>query len=119
MPDEFQSLRFAAGKRVQWLTEAQIAQPNFSQNIEPITDRFGLADLREKLNRFTHRQLEQVVNGFAMQLHSQNVRLKPAAFAFRAAHIEIAQKLHLDLFETGAAATFAASTAGIKRKGAR
>jgi len=42
------------------------------------------------------------VNRAAFQFHFQDVRLKTAAFAFRATHVEIAQELHLDLLEAGA-----------------
>ena len=119
MPDEFQPLRFAAGKRVERLSEPQIAEPNFFEHIERLRKIFLLADLREELNRFGHGQLEHVVNRFAVQLHLQHVRLKTAAFAFRAAHIEIAQELHLDLFETGAGAALATAAAGVERERAR
>src|SRR5262245_12010740 len=53
-----------------------------------------------------------------MQLHLEHVRLEAFAFAFCAAHIKIAQELHLDLFVTCARATFATSVTGVKRKGA-
>src|SRR6516164_5800705 len=53
-----------------------------------------------------------------MQLHLEHVWLETFAFAFCAAHVKIAQKLHLDLFVTCARATFAPSVTGIKRKGA-
>ena len=59
------------------------------------------------------------MNRFAVQLHFQDVRLKPPAFAFGAAHVEIAQELHLDFLETGAATTFAAAAAGIEGERAR
>ena len=54
-----------------------------------------------------------------MQLHPQNVRLKAAAFAFGATHVEIAQELHLDLLEAGAATAFATAAAGVEGEGAR
>ena len=44
------------------------------------------------------------------------MRLKAAAFAFGAPHIEIAQELHLDPFKTRSAAAFAAAAPGIERK---
>ena len=54
-----------------------------------------------------------------MYLNLQNVRLKPFAFAFCAAHEKITQKLHLNFLVSCAGATFAATAAGIKREGAR
>ena len=59
------------------------------------------------------------MNRFAVQFHFQNVRLKTSAFAFGAAHVKIAQELHLDFLETGAATTFAASAAGVEGERAR
>ena len=41
----------------------------------------------------------------------QDVRLETPAFAFGAANVEIAQELHLDFLEPGAATTLAAPTA--------
>src|SRR5262245_7196855 len=42
--------------------------------------------------------------------------LEPAPFTLRAAHKQVAQELHLDLFKPSAAAAFAAATAGIEGK---
>ena len=53
------------------------------------------------------------------QLDLQDVRLEAPPFALRATHIEIAQELHLDLLETGAAAAFATAAAGVERESAR
>ncbi len=86
MPTEFEPLRFAAGKSIQRLTEPEVAEPDFLEHSERIAKRLRFADLREKLDRFADRQLEHVVNRFAVQLDPQNVRLKAAAFAFRATH---------------------------------
>src|SRR5205085_2923112 len=119
VPDEFQPLRFAAGKRVERLAEPQISEPDFIQNIERIAELFRFADQREKLDRFVNSQLEHVVNRLLVQLHAQDVRLKTAAFAFGAANVKIAQELHLDLFKPGAAAAFAAAAAGVERERAR
>ena len=47
------------------------------------------------------------------------MRLEAPPFAFRAAHIEIAQELHLDLLETGAAAALATAAAGVEGERAR
>ena len=62
VPDEFEPLRFAARKRVERLTEPQITETDFVENIERIAELFRFADLREKLDRFADRQLEHVVN---------------------------------------------------------
>ena len=62
VPDEFEPLRFAAGKRVERLAESQITEPDFIQNIERIAEFFRFADQREELNGFVDGQLEHVVN---------------------------------------------------------
>ena len=51
-----------------------------------------------------------------MQTHFQDVRLEAFAFAFRATHEKITQKLHLDLFVACARATLAPPAAGVKRE---
>ena len=56
---------------------------------------------------------------FAVQFNFQDVRLETFAFTFRAAHIKIAQELHLDLFEPRARTALAAAAAGIERERAR
>ena len=59
------------------------------------------------------------MNGFLVQLHPENVRLKAAALAFGATDEKIAQELHLDLLKACATAAFAAAAARVKREGAR
>ena len=56
------------------------------------------------------------MNRFSLQLNPEHVRLETFAFAFRAAHIKVAQELHLDLLVAGARATFATAVAGVKGK---
>ena len=119
MPNQLQSLRFAAGQRVQWLSEPQIGEPDFFQNLKRLRQTLSLADLREKLNGLSDGHLENVVNRFVLHLDLQHVRLKTPAFAFGAADVEIAQELHLDLFEAGAAAALATAAPGIERERAR
>src|SRR4051794_35216579 len=116
MCNQFQTLRFAAGESVQRLTEPQVTKSDFIKDIEFAAELFGLANQREELDRFTYCHLEDVVDRSAVQLHFQDVRLEPAAFALRAAHVEIAQELHLDFLEAGPATALAASAAGVERE---
>ena len=62
VPNEFEPLRFAAGKSVERLAEPQITEPDLVQDIERMAELLGFADLPEKLDRFTDGQLENVVN---------------------------------------------------------
>ena len=102
MPDEFQTLRFAARQGVQRLAESQITESNFIQHIERIGETLLFADPSEELDRFAHGQLEHVVNRLVVQFNFQHVRLESFPFAFGTADIQIAQELHLDLFEPSA-----------------
>src|SRR5678815_1206966 len=100
MSYQLEPLRFAAGQGVQWLTQPQITKPNFLEHFEAGGDSRAaiFAGLRKEMDRFTDRELKNVVNRFLVQTHLQHVRLETLSFAFRAAHIKIAQELHLDLF---------------------
>jgi hypothetical protein len=46
----------------------------------------------------------------------QDMRLKAASFAFRAAQVQVAKKLHLDLFEADAGAAFTAAITRVEGK---
>src|ERR1051325_133988 len=100
MANKLQALRFRSAQRVQRLTESQIAETNFIENIKRIGKSFLFADLREELDRFMNGEIEHVVNRFAFDFDFQHVRLETFSFALGAAHIKIAQELHLDLFES-------------------
>ena len=101
------------------MTESQITQANFIENIQRIRESFLFADLDEELDRFVHRELQQVMDRFVVQFNFQHVGLESFSFAFGAADIEIAQELHLDLFESRAGTTFATAASGIERERAR
>ena len=101
------------------MPKSQITETDFVQNIERPGKRFYFADLGEELNRFVDRELEQIVNRFAVQFDFQDVRLKTFALAFGATHIEIAQELHLDLLEPCSRTTLTTAAAGVERERAR
>src|SRR5437667_11205940 len=118
MPYQLQPLRFATGKRIQRLAESQIAESDFFEHFKSGRNfRSAIATaFRKKLDGFTDREFKNIMNRLFLQVYLQHVRLKPFAFALGAAHIKIAQKLHLDLFVTCARATFATAVAGVKRE---
>src|SRR6476620_11644155 len=109
MPDELETLRFAAGKRVEWLPEAHITKSHFFQNPKRPRERLAFPERVKKFDRFAHRKFQEFVSGATFQFHFEHVRLETSPFAFRAAHVEIAQELHLDFLETGPATTLAAA----------
>ena len=59
MADELEPLRFAAGKSIERLPEPQVTEPDFVEHVERIAQLCRFADLREELDRFAHRQLEE------------------------------------------------------------
>src|SRR5450432_397601 len=118
MPNELEPLRFSAGKRVQRLTEPQITEAHFLEDRERLREPLRLADPGKEFDRLAHGQFEQIVNRAPLQFDLQDMRLKAAAFAFRATHVKIAQKLHLDFFETGSAATLTPAAARVEGKSA-
>src|SRR6266481_3471475 len=118
MSYQLQPLRFATGKRVQRLAESQITKSDLFEHFKSgrnfrtaIATAFG-----KKLDGFADREFKNIMNGFSVEAHLEHVWLETFAFAFGAAHVEIAQKLHLDLFVSCARATFATAVAGVKRK---
>ena len=101
------------------MAESQVTEADFVEDIERIGESFLLADLGEELNRFVHGQSQHVVDRLVVQFNFEHVRLEPFPFTLRAADIEIAQKLHLNLFKAGPGTAFAAAAAGIEGKRAR
>src|SRR5437870_11329756 len=69
MPDEFQTLRFTAGESVQRLTEPQITEPDFIEYIQRLGETPLFANLSEKMDRFAHGQLQDIVNRFVVQFN--------------------------------------------------
>src|SRR3982751_5459618 len=116
MLNQLETLRFAAREGVQWLTKAQIAKADLLQQTERSGQRVSFTQRREKLNGLTDGQLQNLMNGATLEFHLQHVRLETLPFAFRAAHIKVAQELHLDFFKTGPAAALATAAPGIERK---
>ena len=70
-------------------------------------------------NRLIHRHPQHPVDRLPFPPDREDVRLKTAAFAFGAAHEDIAEKLHLDLLKAHAAAALAAARAGVEGERAR
>ncbi len=116
MSNQLEPLRFAAGKRVERLPQPQVTEPDFLEHFQAVGNLRAarVVDLGKEFDRFANRQFQQIGNRSAAQAHFQNVRLKAFAFAFGAAHVKIAQKLHFDLLVTCAGAALAASAAGIE-----
>ena len=94
MADKFEPLRFTSGKRVQWLTEPQIPEPNFFQDLKWNSKFLPFLDRSEKLDGFTNRELEDVVNRLAMQPDAKDVLKQAFADAEVPADVEVYSSLH-------------------------
>jgi len=132
VPHQLEPLAFAAGKGVDWLAELQVAEPGGNQPAQALfrAPRRGRPlESREKVHRFVNGGVQQVGNGVFPRdergcaicsrsgnghLDLENVLPVPFSIALRALDINIAQKLHLDLFEPRAAAALALALAGIE-----
>ena len=139
MPDELEALAFAARKGVDGLAQFEVAEADFFEQTQALRRTLGGTGIRkggEKLNCFLDGCIEEIrdrkgthgtagatgtwagYSGWKGDLDLKDVRAIPPSIAIRAANEDIAEKLHFDFFEAGAAATFALALAGIKTEGA-
>src|SRR5205823_4309467 len=72
----------------------------------------------EKCECFADRQFENIRDRFVLDCHFEYFRPEALAVAVGAAQIDVRQELHLDVFETVAAARRAAAVAGIEAESA-
>ena len=70
----------------------------------------------EKGDRLGGGHFQNVVDRFISNFDFQNGRAEAGSIAFRAAEVEVAEKLHFDLLESQSTAAVAASFAGVERK---
>ena len=124
MPDELQALCFTAGKRVERLTELQVAKTGLVEHLKLCDDLRGfLGRLKQRAAEPRYRllgsQTEHFMDAFSMQQDFQRMWLIAPTLALGTRHIEIAEELHLDLFVAIARAAFAAAFAGIEAEEAR
>src|SRR5437773_4418249 len=117
MTRKLQALRLAAGKRIDRLAKAEIAEPSLLQQRERLqraTPGRHVNVRQQLLDRIVDRGIEHVGNAAILQLHFQDVRAIAPAVAIRAANEHVAEELHLDFFKPSAAATFTLALARIK-----
>ena len=113
---EFQTLRFAARQRRHRLPEAKIFESDFGKRAQGAQD-FGISG--EVVDGFRNRHVEHIGNALcrlAIRRDRDFEQFRPIAapIAVRAAQIHIGQELHLDVFESVAAAGWATTVAGIE-----
>ena len=119
--DQFEPLALAAGQGVDGLAELDIAQADFFEQMQapkgaPRRTRFGKR--AEEVNRLLDRGLEEIGDGKAAKLHLQDLGAVTAAVAVGTAYENVAQELHFNFLETGAAAALALALRGVEAEGA-
>ena len=109
---ELQALGFTARQRRHGLPELDVLQPDIDDGLQCA---HHLPVLREQLNGFAHREIKHIGHaeqpGLALNGDLQNLGPVALAVAVRAAQVDVAQELHLDMLEAGPAADRAASVA--------
>src|ERR1700744_4641484 len=90
---QLHALRFTTTERGGRLSQAEIAQANFFQHAHLVSDLWMSG---EKLQRFTHREVQHFMNIFAFIANVKDRRLVAHAFAVFANQLHVGQKLHLD-----------------------
>ena len=116
--DELQPLALAAAQSVERLAEADVAEADLLQHAQRRSHAL-CAMLPEKFHGLRDREFQHVMDAFSVEADFQNVRLVSPPLALRAAHKDVAEELHLDLFKAAAAASLAAARTAIERKRAR
>ncbi|SQA72392.1 Uncharacterised protein [Burkholderia mallei] len=117
---QLQALRLAAGQRRHRLAELHVFEADVDDRLQHAQHvgvggetRRGLAD----------GQIEHVGDAerapAALDPHFEDLGPVAAAVAVRATQVDVAQELHLDVLEAGAAAARAAAVAGVEAEGAR
>ena len=110
------ALRLAARQRGRRLTEAQIAQPDFVEHLQPAQHFRRRAEKRERL---ADGEIEHLVDVLRAVLHLEHLRLEAAAVALIARHEDVGEKLHLDAHFAFALARLASAAGHVEREVAR
>src|SRR5262245_65185292 len=93
MRRNFHPLRLAARQRRRRLTEAEIAEADLVEDLEP-PQHFRRA--AEKSERLAHREIEHLTNRAAAVPHLEHLRLESLAVALIARDEHVGKELHLD-----------------------
>ncbi len=122
MAGKFQALGLATAQSGHRLAEAQVAEAYIPERLQAVDD-FGVR--RKKGTGFADGQLQDLGNGSFRSLdcrlrqrHLQNLRPIAPAIAVGTAQVDVAQKLHLHVFETTAVTGGATAVAGVEAESA-
>ena len=112
---ELDALRLAARQRRRRLPEADVAEPDRVQRLEPAPD---LRDVHEELERLLDGHLEHVGDVLALEADVERLAVVALAVALLAGHVDVGQEVHLDLDLAVALADLAAPALDVEREAA-
>ena len=113
---ELHALRLAARERRRALPELDIAEADVLDDLEL---RLDARDVLEELHGFVDRHREHVGDRPALVPHFKRLAVVARALADLARHIDVGQKVHLDLDDAVAAARFAAAALDVEAEAPR
>src|SRR6476620_601655 len=113
MRGNLDALRFTARQRGGRLTEPQIAETDFVENLQAAQDFRRTA---EEGQRFADGQVEHLMHGSTAVAHLEDLRLEPLAVALVARHEYVGEELHFDAHFAFTLAGFAATARHVERK---
>src|SRR4029077_13471011 len=113
MRGQLHALGFAAAERGGGLSQPQVAQAQFFQHAQLVSD-LGMPG--EKLQRLTHSEVQDLMNMFSLVAHVKDCRFIACAFAIFAKKLDVGEKLHFDRHCPIPLARLAATARNIKRE---
>ena len=112
---DLEPLGLAARQLGRGLAQAQVAEPDFLQHLEPpLQHRLG----GEEVDRLVHRLLQHLADVPALVGDLEHVGAIAAALALLAGHVHVLDEVHLELLEAVALARLAATARHVEREGA-
>ena len=110
---ELDALGFPPGKGGGGLPHADVTEADIKERHQLAVD---LGDGREEFGGFLNRHLQHVGDGLALVAHFQRFAVVALALAQLARHVDVRQKVHLDLDDAVAPAGFAAAALHVERE---
>ena len=110
---ELDALRLAARQRRRRLAEADVAEPDVVERLQPPAD---LRDVLEELDGLLDRHVEHVGDRLALEADVERLAVVALAVALLARHVDVGQEVHLDLDLPVAAADLAAPALDVERE---
>ena len=110
---QFHALRFAAGEGRRALTERDVAEAHVEQRVQLACDRRHRS---KKFGGLLDRHAEHFGDVLAFVLNVERLAVVALAMAHLARHVDVREKVHLDLDDAVALAGFAAPAFYVERK---